>query len=201
MTAELASLSRPSAADFDDFYRSTAPSLLHHLHAFTGSQAEAQDCLQEAYARAWVRWDEVAHYDESGAWVRTVAVRHAISRFRRMKNNLLAHVRLGAPEPAPDLSPDALVLLDGLRQLPEVQRQALVLHYLVDLPVAEVAACVGAPAGTIKARLSRGRTALAAVMRPDPPTTERTSTPAERAARSGSAGPTPPTHLPGGSDV
>src|SRR5690348_12908979 len=111
-----------AAADFDDFYRSTAPALLHHLHAFTGSYAEAQDCLQEAYSRAWIRWSEVGTYDQPAAWVRTVAVRHAISRYKRLRNNLRAHLRAGPPPDLPDLSPDALVLLEALRRLPDAQR-------------------------------------------------------------------------------
>jgi RNA polymerase sigma-70 factor (ECF subfamily) len=48
-----------------------------------------------------------------------------------------------------------------LRRLPEVQRRALVLHHLAELPVAEVASLERCPEGTIKARLSRGRAALA----------------------------------------
>jgi len=41
----------------------------------TGSRAEAEDCVQEAYARAWQRWDKVSGYGDPEAWVRTVAVR------------------------------------------------------------------------------------------------------------------------------
>ena len=48
----------------------------------------------------------------------------------------------------------------GLDRLPADQRRALVLHHLCDLSVAQVAEEVGAPTGTVKARLSRGRTAL-----------------------------------------
>ena len=56
----------------------------------------------------------------------------------------------------------------ALRQLPEAQRQALVLHHIADLPVHDVAREVGVPEGTIKARLSRGRAALAALLTDDP---------------------------------
>jgi DNA-directed RNA polymerase specialized sigma24 family protein len=42
------------------------------------------------------------------------------------------------------------------------QRQALVMHYLLGMPVREVAATLRVPAGTVKARLHRGRRALAA---------------------------------------
>jgi RNA polymerase sigma-70 factor (ECF subfamily) len=52
----------------------------------------------------------------------------------------------------------------ALRQLPEAQRRALVLHHIADLSVQDVAHEVGVPEGTIKARLSRGRTALAALL-------------------------------------
>jgi RNA polymerase sigma-70 factor, ECF subfamily len=55
-------------------------------------------------------------------------------------------------------------LLAALQQLPFEQREVLVLHYLADLPVAEVASRVGAPLGTVKARLSRGRDALARLL-------------------------------------
>ena len=47
---------------------------------------------------------------------------------------------------------------------PESQRHAIVLHHLCDLPVEEVAALPGVPLGTVKARLSRGRAALAAAL-------------------------------------
>ena len=44
------------------------------------------------------------------------------------------------------------------------QREAIALHHLADLPVAEVALTLGVPEGTVKARLSRGRDALAALL-------------------------------------
>ena len=60
-----------------------------------------------------------------------------------------------------------LVLLNALRKLPLEQREALALHYLADLPVADVARRIGVPLGTIKARLSRGRDALAQLLDED----------------------------------
>jgi len=51
-----------------------------------------------------------------------------------------------------------------LQTLPIEQRLAVVLHHLADLPVEEVAEIECRPAGTIKARLFRGRAALAAVL-------------------------------------
>ena len=61
-----------------------------------------------------------------------------------------------------------MALVAALRQLPEAQRRALVLHHVCDLPVHAVAAEIGVPEGTVKARLSRGRAALAALLSDDP---------------------------------
>jgi RNA polymerase sigma-70 factor (ECF subfamily) len=54
----------------------------------------------------------------------------------------------------------------ALNGLPEAQRVAIILVDMEDLPIAEVAAILGVAEGTIKSRCSRGRTALAAMLRP-----------------------------------
>src|SRR5690349_7806792 len=87
-------------ADFDEFYEVHAPGLVRQLHAYTGNFSEAQDCVQEAYARAWQRWPVISGYEEPGAWVRTVAIRIAINRFRRARNLLAAYARHGVAGPA-----------------------------------------------------------------------------------------------------
>jgi RNA polymerase sigma-70 factor (ECF subfamily) len=61
-------------------------------------------------------------------------------------------------------------LVSALRKIPEEQRRAIVLHHLVGMSVQEVAHETGAPTGTVKARLSRGRAALADLLRDDPTT-------------------------------
>jgi RNA polymerase sigma-70 factor (ECF subfamily) len=135
----------------------------------TGDLAEAQDVVQEAYARAWQRWAQVADYDEPAAWVRTVAWRLAISRRRKARNRLAAALRLHArPAPAVEPSPDTAAVVWALRQLPDAQRRALALRYLCDLSVEAVAEETGVSVGTVKSRLSRGREALAAVLAETP---------------------------------
>ena len=70
--------------------------------------------------------------------------------------------RAGVPETTTTgLSADRVALVGALRQLPYEQREAIVLHHIVDLPVREIAVQLGVPEGTIKARLSRGRAGLA----------------------------------------
>jgi RNA polymerase sigma-70 factor (ECF subfamily) len=152
------------SSDFDGFYVASRNRILAQLTALIGDQGEAQDCLQEAYARAWQRWSKVGRYDDPAAWVRTVAVRLANNRWRRSRNSALAWIRHGPPTEQPAPTDDAMLLVAALRRLPESQRRALVLYYLGDMAIEQVAQETNAPVGTVKARLARGRTALAAAL-------------------------------------
>jgi RNA polymerase sigma-70 factor (ECF subfamily) len=145
---------------FDEFYSGSVRRVTGLLYAMTGSRAEAEDCVQEAYARAWQRWDKVSEYGDPEAWVRTVAYRVSISAWRKTANMRTAHRRHGAPEDPHGMSPDYVAIIAALRKIPVRQRQAIVLHHLVGLSVEEIARETGAPPGTVKARLSRGRQAL-----------------------------------------
>ena len=147
--------------DFDTFYTATAPSLIRQVHAFTGDLAEAQDCVQEAYARAWQRWARVSGYDVPAAWVRQVACRLAVSRFRRAA---LGRGLLPRTQSVPEIDPSRVALVAALKQIPESQRLAIVLHHVADLSVEQVAFETRVPIGTVKARLSRGRAALAVLL-------------------------------------
>jgi RNA polymerase sigma-70 factor (ECF subfamily) len=162
-------VSSTATQDFDGFYAASRDRLLHVLYAMTGDLAEAQDVVQEAYARAWQRWAQVSEYDEPAAWVRTVAWRLAISRRRKARNRVAAALRLHAQPARPvEPSPDTAVIVQALRRLPDAQRRTLALHYLCDLSVDAVAEETGVSAGTVKSRLSRGRDALAAVLAESP---------------------------------
>ncbi|NYF56681.1 RNA polymerase sigma factor [Micromonospora purpureochromogenes] len=153
---------------FDAFYRGSRQRLYDCLYALTGNAAEAQDVVHEAYARAWQRWSTVGEYADPEAWVRTVARRVAVSRWRRARSALTAYRRAGPLPDVPGPNPDSVALVGALAQLPPAQRTALVLHHLVGLPVADVARETGVPEGTVKARLSRGRRALANLLEATP---------------------------------
>jgi RNA polymerase sigma-70 factor, ECF subfamily len=149
---------------FDEFYRARRQRLYDCVYALTSNAMEAQDAVQEAFARAWQRWPTVSGYADPEAWVRTVARRIAVSRWRRARSRTAAYRRLGPPPDQPGPTPDATALMAALSQLPPEQRTALVLHHLCDLSVEDVARETGAPIGTVKARLSRGRRALSGLL-------------------------------------
>ncbi len=149
---------------FDEFYAGSYRRLVGQIYGMCGNLTEAQDCVQEAFVRAWDKRRSLDLDQFPEAWVRTVAYRLAVSRWRKARRAFLPPDRaLAASAPAgPDVTRVALVR--ALQQIPPDQRRAIVLHHLCDLSVAEIALEIGAPVGTVKARLSRGRAALAVLL-------------------------------------
>jgi len=104
-------------AEFESFYAASFSRLVGQLALVTGDLHEAEDLVQEAFARASTRWARLRGYDIPEAWVRRVALRHA------------------------------LAVEIALRTLPIRSRQVVVLHYLLGLPVEEVGRELAIPAG------------------------------------------------------
>lgn len=153
------------ADEFDEFYAASFRRVTSQVYAMIGDLDEATECVQEAFARAWAHRRKLDRSGHPEAWVRTTAHRLAVSRWRRRKVASRPVDRaVGATTEAPALDESHVALVAALKQLPEAQRRALVLHHIADLPIQQVAAETGVPEGTVKARLSRGRTALAALL-------------------------------------
>jgi RNA polymerase sigma-70 factor (ECF subfamily) len=162
--------------EFDDFYTASFRRVTGQLYAMIGDRDEAQECVQEAFVRAWAHRRQLDRAEHPEAWVRTTAYRLAVSRWRRtVRGRRPVDRALGAPTSTAAPSETHVALVAALRQLPEAQRRTLVLHHLADLPVHAVARELGVPEGTVKARLSRGRAALAALLTDDSGTQEGAS--------------------------
>ncbi len=149
------------AQAYDDFYRSTSPRLLRYCYALVGELGEAQDVAQETYVRAWHHWRHVSQHPAPEAWLRLTASRLGTDRHRRLAGLRKAITRTGPSSPAGPPTEDVVALTVALRQIPADQRRVLAMHYLLDLPVSEIALELDVPVGTVKSWLSRGRSALA----------------------------------------
>ena len=152
---------------YEEFYQASRHRVVTFLFAMSGDLAEAQDAAQEAYVRAWQRWSTIGTYDDPEAWVRTVGYRLCVNRWRKARNRLVAYRRHGVPPAVEAPNEDAVALVAALRQVPSREREAVILHHLLDLPIAEVAAQTGEPVSTIKSRLVRGRRTLASLLGKD----------------------------------
>ncbi|MFT3889402.1 MAG: SigE family RNA polymerase sigma factor [Arachnia sp.] len=152
---------------FDQLYATSFSRLVGQIYAMCGDRAEAQDCVQEAFVRAWDHRRKLDQSSNPEAWVRTTAYRLAVSRWRKARRAFRPADRALETEHETEPTPDRVAIAAALAQLPADQRRAIVLYHLCDLSVAEVADEVGSPTGTVKARLARGRAALARLLNTD----------------------------------
>ena len=156
------------AVEFDEFYLRARDRLTVQIAALTGDPTEAGDHVQEAFVRAWTRWTYVSGLDDPEGWVRRVAHNLAVSRWRRARRTVLG----SRPDTAVEWDDEQRAVVAALAEIPRQQREAIVLHHLVGLPVAEVARQMRAPAGTVKSWLSRGRRQLGTLLEPSDITEE-----------------------------
>ncbi|WP_117211389.1 RNA polymerase sigma factor [Allorhizocola rhizosphaerae] len=148
-----------SQRDFDDLYAVAYQGLTLQLYAYLGDLSEAQDVVQEAFCRAYSKWKTISGYQEPAAWVRRVAWNLATSRFRKQKV-AATFWRKQRVEHLEGPSPDRVALTRALAKIPAQQRRAVVLHYMAQLSIVEIAEQEGVAEGTVKSWLSRGRAAL-----------------------------------------
>jgi RNA polymerase sigma-70 factor (ECF subfamily) len=152
--------SSAASAAVSDLFRDCYAGLVGVVALAAGSRTDAEDCVQEAFLKAFDRWDHVSQLQSPEAWVRTVALRLLSNRRRKARNGLKALLRHGPPntERAPEV--DHVDLARALQQMPIGQRQVVVMHYLLGLSVVEIAQELRIAPGTVKSRLSRARTVL-----------------------------------------
>jgi RNA polymerase sigma factor (sigma-70 family) len=145
---------------FQALYEREFPHVVRAAFLLSGDPQLAEDAAQEAFARALVRWGRIGSRPWAGGWVTTTALNLARRQLRRRP----------APGSEGRASTDDEELMDlraALRRLPARQQEAVALHYLLDLPVAETATVMGCDEGTVKTHLSRARLALERALRLD----------------------------------
>jgi RNA polymerase sigma-70 factor (ECF subfamily) len=145
----------PTVGDrgFEDLYEEEFANVFRAAYALIGDVSAAEDATQEAFARALARWRRLRGEPWAGGWVMTTALNVARRQLRRRPVIALVET----PADAHDLVEVRL----AIRALPTRQQQAVVLHYLLDLPLADVARSMGCREGTVKAHLAKARRGLA----------------------------------------
>jgi RNA polymerase sigma-70 factor (sigma-E family) len=138
------------AGCFEELYRVA----YRAAYGVLGDRAEAEDCAQEASARALVRWKRVHGYGQ--AWVARVSVNLALDRIRATKRADRLRRQADTATDRFELAARRRDLATALAALPKRQREAVVLRYLVDLPEADTAGAMGCSIGTVKSTVARG---------------------------------------------
>ncbi len=121
-------------------------------YTLVGSNAEAEDLVQDSFVEVARRLDEIR---KPGAYLRSAVVSRCRSALRRRRV-----MALHPPEPPAGLADSAGELWDVLSKLPEDQRIAVVLKYYGGYTASEIAKIVDMPGATVRSHLRRGLTAL-----------------------------------------
>ena len=155
--------------DFESFYRDNRRRVVALAYGLTGSASAAEELAQEAFLAAFRRWDRIARYDDPGAWVRRVVVNRSVSRVRRAVAEARAMARLRSrPMRAIELEAHDDEFWRAVRALPARQAQVIVMHYVDDSTVDDIAAVLGIAPGTVKATLFQARRTLLTSLGCDP---------------------------------
>jgi RNA polymerase sigma-70 factor (ECF subfamily) len=136
---------------FEAFFAEQYESVFRGLSVAFRDPLLAEEAAQEAFTRAYVRWEHVHGMERPAGWVYVVAVR-VVLRKRRPPRDETARSRSGA-QSMEDEVVDRLTMQRAISDLPERQRLALVLRHYGDLPLDEIATAMGCALGTVKSTL------------------------------------------------
>jgi RNA polymerase sigma-70 factor (sigma-E family) len=127
-----------------------------------GDEHRADDHVQQALVQLYVHWRRARAVEHLDRYVRKILIRvHLDERRRAWSKVRLVDVPPEVPQPAVGSEvEDRTVLRAALALVPPRQRAVLVLRFLCDLPVEEVAEALGCSTGTVKSQTSHGLAAL-----------------------------------------
>jgi RNA polymerase sigma-70 factor (sigma-E family) len=165
-TAVVATRRDTRDADFASYLAARQSSLLRTAYLLTGSRHDAEDLVQNAFAKLYLSWDKVREPGSVDAYVRRILVNEHNSLWRRAwkrrehaaDDAVLARFDRAVPPRDDDGVGDALWEL--VQTLPRKARAVVVLRYYEELTEAETAAVLGISVGTVKSQASRALATL-----------------------------------------
>lgn len=151
--------------DFDRLYRATYPRLLRTLYAVVGDPAAAEDCVQDAFVRAFKAWPRFSPDGSAEGWMYRIAMHVGISYRRRARLREVGELirRLGRPSGHPDPADAATrpALVAALAGLPPRVAAAFVLRHYHGYSNREIASMEGISERMVGLRLAKAREGLA----------------------------------------
>ena len=153
-----------AAAAVAALYQHHAVGLIRLAYLMLGDRAGAEDAVQDAFCGLYRHWDRLADRDRALAYVRSSVLNGCRSALRRRTTGR----RLLTAYQPPTASAEAAVLgleerqevMRAVRQLPERQREALVLRFYLDLPEREIARLMGLRPSSVRSATARALKAL-----------------------------------------
>jgi RNA polymerase sigma-70 factor (sigma-E family) len=172
------SVSRPDAdaarsADVgvEALFRTQRLSLVRLAMLLVDDKETAEDVVQDAFTALHRRWGSLSNPEAAAAYLRTSVVNGSRSALRRRRTARAnpwpdaESLTVDAADRGPLLAAEHREVLDALKRLPSRQREVIVLRYWSELGEAEIASTLGISVGSVKSSASRGRDAIAAMLR------------------------------------
>jgi RNA polymerase sigma factor (sigma-70 family) len=142
---------------FEEFFSNRYRSATRFAYLLTGSGEVAEELAQEAFLQVFRRWADIRNPE---GYLSRALVNGARSWGRK------EHRRTpDRPYGSVEYDPDTIAVRDALLELPERQREALVLRYFLGCIDREIAEAMGCPVGTVKSLIHRGRARMKETLR------------------------------------
>jgi RNA polymerase sigma-70 factor (sigma-E family) len=153
----------PGETTFEEYAAARAAALVRFAALLTGDVHRAEDLVQDALAKAYLRWSHIRRADNPDVYVRRLLVNASRSWWRRRSNHEMPVEHHPDAELAGDVSVEVTERVSMHRlmaALPHRQRSVLVLRYYEDLDDATIAAVIGCGEATVRTHAMRGLNAL-----------------------------------------
>lgn len=148
-------------AEFEQVVRAYATDLFRYLYWLCRDRAQAEDLVQETFARAWAAWQDQRDEKAVKAWLFTIARNEHARLYERKRLDIDPDVELETLVAGSSRDPGlAIDLKKAFGLLPPASRDCLLLQVLGGLTSAEIAATSNATEEAVNVRLSRARRAL-----------------------------------------
>jgi RNA polymerase sigma-70 factor (sigma-E family) len=156
---------RAAEEEYVEYVRGRIPALRRVAYALCGDEHRADDVVQQAITKLYVHWERARTASNLHKYTHTLLVRVFLDERRLHWSRVRLFGSLPEPPPVePEGVEDRHLLRAALARLPRRQRAVLVLRFLCDLPVDEVAEVLGCSAGTVKSQTSHGLASLRRLM-------------------------------------
>lgn len=149
--------------DFQAMFLAHYAMVVRTVRLIVRDHAVAEEVTQDAFVQLLRNWRKVSTYERPDLWVRRVAIRQGQRQVRRDRQRSRLELVNVPAVATTDSHPDDEVL-DAVRELPPGQRAVVVLFYLEDRPMDEIADILGCSVSTGWSQLHNARKRLAAAL-------------------------------------
>jgi RNA polymerase sigma-70 factor (ECF subfamily) len=153
---------------WDTLFRRYQLPLYVYVFELVRDEQASLDLVQETFINAIKHIGGLRDDDKFGSWLFGIAHQKCIQRWRRQTREAAWREEMADPPPEFETDPGELLLrreqeaefMNRLNQLPRPQRSALLLHFIEDFSLEEIAAITGTTLGTVKSRIHYAKKAL-----------------------------------------